>query len=181
MPDAGFDIQEALARNDRRALARLAPCSCDEDDYDFTDPCPAKVWNGCRGLDWEEDWEEMDSWPLGASDPVWELEQYRDLYDRDSDFPDGDALAEHAAEISRQSPAGWEACWKPPLVISSEASDRVLVVAIANTTDLHVSVASTDRATMYEERDPIKLPPRAYFTPEWILRILTPLFLKYHP
>ena len=174
-PDVGFAVQEALARNDRRALAELVPCACD-DDYYGTDACPAKIWDGCRARE-ENDWDDWDSRGSdidGGSDV--------DL-DPDDDIPTAEALSVHAIEISNLCPAGWEAHWRPSrelLAITNEASDRVFVIRMAEG-DIGVTVESHDHATAYEALESTKVPSRAYFTPAWIIRMLRPLFLRYHP
>lgn len=167
----GFAIQDALARNDRRALAQLAPCTCD--DYDFTDECPAKVWDGCRAIRYEE-------WDSRGSD-VYGSEDYDGYYDEspnpDNDIPDMVALTALVDEIAKSVPTSWVVNSSTHLTISHEASNFIFVVKIEND-DLNVIVES-DAALV--SRDSIKLPPRTYFTAAWILRILQPLFIKYHP
>ena len=184
-PDVGFAVQEALARNDRRALAELVPCTCNDDDYDYdvgTDACPAKVWNGCRALEYEE-WDSRGSdWEFDLDARLDGLRSDVDL-DPDDDIPTSEALSAHATEISKLCPAGWEARWKPSrelLAITNEASDRVFVIRMAEG-DIGVTVESHDLATAYEAPESTKVPARTYFTPAWIIRMLRPLFLKYHP
>ena len=147
-------MQEALARNDRRALAELVPCTCNDDDYDYdydvgTDACPAKVWSGCRTREYdEEEWGSRgsDDW-RGADD---DLDARSDLdLDPDDDIPAAEALSVHAIEISNLCPAGWEAHWRPSrelLAITNEASDRVFAIRIVEG-DIGVTVESHDHAT----------------------------------